>query len=182
MVNWKEFENRQREIFAQDQLAGDMRYGLRSMFDFPAGDPTGLLEKPMKPSDEFDGLITKDVTTANLSEGRESTDVSILITSGVAINEAGKLFLNTVKPDKNNFTTDGKFNEEAYKEAVIDYEDSVKAQKWIMATVRLIKASVSSKTAVSKAKKGWLGELFVTLKRTGEMSAQFIKQKGGIFK
>jgi hypothetical protein len=171
MVNWKEFDERQREIFQQTSMMDEAR---KSLFDFPAGDPTSLLQKPMNPSDEFDGIITKDITTANL-QGQELVNVSILLTSAVALNESGKLFLSYEK-----------MSEEKLKamsiEELSNYQDTVQAKKWLDATVTLIRASASSKTAVSKANKGWLGELFVTLKRTGEISAQFMKQKGGMFK
>lgn len=182
MVNWNEFEQRQREIFAQESMMADAR---KSLFDFPAGDPTALLQKPMNPADEFDHIITKDVTTANL-DGKELTDVSILLTSAVALNEAGKLFLSATKPEAKDFTIgEGKeadLDVSSYANALSDYEDTQSAKRWLDATVTLIRASASSKTAVSKSKKGWLGELFVTLKRTGEISAQFQKVKGGMFK
>lgn len=181
MVNWDEFDKRQKEIFEQQTMLTDVR---RQMFDFPASDPTALLQKPMNPSDEFDGIITKDITTANFSD-KEVSDVATLLTSAVALNEAGKLFLIT---DKTKIKTKEEIslmtNEERaeYDDFLIDYNDSLEAKKWLDATVILIRASASSKSAVSKAKKGWLGELFVTLKRTGEISAQFQKTKGGMFK
>jgi len=149
MVDWREFDQRQREIFQQQQTVGDMR---NTMFDFPASDPTQLLQKPMDPTDDFGGLITRDTTTANFPE-KEAREISFLLTSAVALDGARELFEIDKYPE---------------------------ADKWLVATIRCIKASSASRSAVSKGVKGWLGELFVTLKRKGEIAASFVKEKRGI--
>jgi hypothetical protein len=151
MVDWDKFDERQREIFQEEQAIGDMK---RSLFEFPASDPTQLLQKPMNPTDTFGGIISRDITTSNFNPA-EAKDVSILLTSAVVLNEARELF--DIKNDKD-------------------------ADKWLKATVTNIKASIHSKSAVSKGFGGWLGELFVTLKRKGEIATQFVKQKGGVLK
>lgn len=151
MVDWNRFDQRQREINEEQQAIGDMR---RSLFDFPAGDPTALLQKPMNPTNDFNGILTRDITTANLSK-EEAKTVHFLLTSAIALDKSRKLF------------------------GIDDDED---ADKWIDATIECIKASAMSITATSKGVDGWLGELFVTLKRKGEISAQFIKQKTGLLK
>jgi len=152
MVDWGEFDRKQREIYSQEQTLFDMR---KAMFDFPASDPTALLQKPMNPTDSFDGIITRDTTTSNINP-QEAKDVAFLLTCAVALNECRELF---------------------------DIKKDPEADKWIKATVTNIKASASSRTAVSKGLKGWLGELFVTLKRRGEITAEFIKSgKKGLLK
>jgi len=149
VVNWKQFDERQREAFAEQSAVDDMK---KAMFDFPAGDPTSLLQKPMNPTDDFGGMITRDITTANLSEV-ESGILSTLLTSAIALNEARTTF---------------------------DIIGDKEADKYMRATITCIKASAMSICATSKGKKGWLGELFVTLKRTGEISTAFVKQKAGL--
>lgn len=152
MVNWSEFDEKQRKIHEEQQTLFDVRKGL---FDFPATDPTKLLEKPMNPVNDFDGIINRDTTTSNLQNPQTAKDISFLLTSAVALNEAREVF---------------------------GIKDDPEADKWIKATITNIKASASSRTAVSKGIKGWLGELFVTLKRRGEITAEFTKGKTGLLK
>lgn len=151
MVNWEQFEERQRGIFRQEQ---GMAEANRQMFDFPAQVPTELLSKPMNPTDSFDGIITRDITTANIPES-QAKEVSFLLTSAVALNESRELF---------------------------GIKDNKEADKWLLATITNIKASAMSRTAVSKGIKGWLGELFVTMKRTGDMTTKFEQEKKGLLK
>jgi len=183
MVDWKEFEARQQDIYDQQTVIGDVR---KSLFDFPSGDATKLLEKPMNPVDSFDGIITRDVTTANITSEQQARDISFLLTSAVALNESGKLFLNTNKEQLKEVEDLASMTDEQldkYNLFLQDYEDSVQAKKWLDATVTNIRASANSLTATSKGIKGWLGELFVTLKRRGEIQAQFIPaKKGGLIK
>lgn len=164
MVNWQDFDNRQKQIAEEQQTMFDVR---KSLFDFPAGDTTELLQKPMNPVETFDQIITRDDTTGNILNAKDARDVEVLLTSAVALNESRKLFLDI-----------GKTKEEIAKmtpEELLDHKDTMLADKWLAATVQLVKASAKARSAVSKSYKGWLGELFITLKRKGEISAEFIR-------
>ena len=97
-MDWNAFDTRQRAIAEEQQTMFDVR---KSLFDFPAGDTTELLQKPMNPVETFGGIITRDDTTGNIITEKDARDCEIFLTSAVAINEARALFLDKGRDNRN---------------------------------------------------------------------------------